>query len=357
MRGEEKKQSELFHTFSVEELIPSHHPIRRVRKLCDEALKRLDPVFEAMYSTMGRPSIAPEVLLKSQILIALYSIRSDEQFCEQLGYNVMFRWFLGMSMSSSPFDASTFSKNRGRLIENEVGKEFLSAVVSIAKQEKLMSKDHFTVDGTLIDSWASMKSFKPKDGAKNDNEDADNGNPSVNFRGERRKNDTHQSTTDPEAKLYRKGAGKESRLCLMGHALMENRNGLIVDVEVTHPGNRIERDAALLLLDRQEITNATLGGDSNYNTEDFVTELRSRKITPHVALHKRRDTIDGRTTRHEGYNISQRRRKVVEQIFGWAKNSPRIRKSNVIGILKTDLSFAISAAAYNILRISKLRFA
>jgi transposase len=353
MRGEEKKQSELFHTFSVETLIPATHPIRRVRKLCDEALESLDAVFEAMYSTTGRPSIAPEMLLKSQILIALYSIRSDEQFCEQLGYNVMFRWFLGMSMSDKPFDSSTFSKNRERLIEHEVGKEFLSAVVELAKGEKLISGDHFTVDGTLIDSWGSMKSFKLK-GTKNSGTDDDQGNPTVDFRGEKRTNDTHQSTTDSDAKLYRKGKGKESRLCLMGHALMENRNGLIVDVEVTKPGNRIERDTALELLDRQEITNATLGGDSNYNSGEFVGELRARSITPHVALHKRRNTIDRRTTRHLTYQVSQRKRKLVEQIFGWMKISPRIKKSNVIGIQRTGLAFCFGAAAYNLLRISKL---
>jgi len=353
MRGNERLQSDLFHTFSVESLIPEFHPIRRIRKVCDEALRALDPVFEAMYSETGRPSIAPEILLKSQVLIALYSIRSDNMFCEQLGYNVLFRWFLGMSMSEAPFNPSTFSKNRQRLIEHDVGREFLGAVVCLAQEEGLTSKEHFTVDGTLIDSWASMKSFKAREEQRGTDDD-DRGNPTVDFRGERRSNDTHQSTTDREAKLYRKGNGKESRLCLMGHALMENRNGLVVDIAVTPPGNRVERDTALELLDRQDIRRGTVGGDSNYNTQEFIDELRQRNITPHVAPHQLRDTIDRRTTRHEGYRISQKKRKLVEQIFGWMKFSPRIRKSNVIGILRTALTCSITAATYNILRISNL---
>ena len=354
MRGEENNQSELFHTFSVESCIPANHPLRRLRKLCDEALRSLDVVFDTMYSDVGRPSIAPERLLKSQLLIALYSVRSDEQFCEMLGYNILFKWFLGMSMSELPFDRSSFSKNRSRLIEHEVGKEFLSAVVELARKEKLLSTEHFTVDGTLIEAWASLKSFRPRDEKKRDDDEPKGSNPSVDFHGEKRCNDTHQSTTDKESKLFRKGKGKEAKLSFCGHTLMENRNGLIIDAQVTQAGTKVERDAALVMIDRQEITNATLGGDKGYHAEEFVKDLRARKIVPHIAYNERRKGLDRRTTRHKTYEISQRKRKLIEQGFGWLKSVGRMRKTTFRGIDKNNFIFSLRVATYNLIRMVTL---
>lgn len=353
MRGEEKNQTALFHYFSVESLIPENHPIRRIRQFCDEALRRLDAVFDTMYSDTGRPSIAPERLLKSQILIALYSVRSDELFCEMLGYNLLFRWFLGMNMEEEPFDRSTFSKNRERLIEHEVGREFLAAVVTMAREHHLVSGEHFTVDGTLIEAWASFKSFQPKDGEKPKNDKSDR-NPDVDFKGEQRSNDTHQSTTDPESRLYRKGSGKESKLSFMGHSLMENRNGLIIDTEVTHANGCAERAAALSMLDRQEIHDATLGADKGFCVHEFVRNLRERDVTPHVAAIDRTKVLDKRTLRHESYKVSQRKRKLVEQGFGWMKTVGRIRKTTLRGIARNEYAFALHAAVYDIIRLLRL---
>lgn len=357
MRGNENNQSELFHTFSIEELIPSSHPLRRVRSLCEEALKQLEPVFETMYSDVGRPSIAPERLLKSQILIALYSIRSDALFCETLGYHILFRWFLGMSMSEAVFDRSTFSKNRERLIDNDVGKEFLAAVVSLARKEGLTSSEHFTVDGTLIEAWASLKSLQPKAAdttAAEGKKDKGDRNPDADFRGEKRTNDTHSSKTDPESQLYKKGKNRESKLSFLGHSLMENRNGLIIDAMVTAANGSAEREATLQMLDRQEIEGGTLGADKGYHAESFIAELRKRKIVPHIAFHKGRLGLDARTTRHKTYAVSQRKRKLVEQGFGWLKTIAGMRKTTLRGISKTDYTFSIRAAVYNILRIRTL---
>jgi transposase len=351
MRGEENNQSELFHTFSVECCIPKEHPLRRLKKQCELALKSMDSIFEAMYSDVGRPSIAPERLLKSQLLIALYSIRSDEQFCEMLGYNILFKWFLGMSMSESPFDRSSFSKNRARLIEHEVGREFLASVVELARKENLLSDEHFTVDGTLIEAWASLKSFRPKDEDKNN---PTGSNPDVDFRGQKRCNDTHQSTTDKESKLFRKGKGKEAKLSFCGHTLMENRNGLIIDAEITKAGTKVEREAALLMIDRQEITRATLGGDKGYHAEEFIKDLRARKITPHIAYNKGRKGLDKRTTRHKTYQVSQRKRKLIEQGFGWLKSVGRMRKTTLKGIDKNNFIFSFRAAAFNLVRMLSL---
>lgn len=357
MRGDEKNQSALFHYFSIESLVPESHPIRRIRKLCDEALKRLDVVFDTMYSDTGRPSIAPERLLKSQILIALYSVRSDELFCEMLGYNLLFRWFLGMSMEEAPFDRSTFSKNRERLIEHEVGKEFLRAVVSMARNEKLVSGEHFTVDGTLIEAWASFKSFQPKEeegSGKDDKGDKNDRNPDVDFKGKRRSNTTHQSTTDPESRLYRKGPGKESKLSFMGHSLMENRNGFIVETEVTAASGTAEREATLTMLDRLELKNVTLGADKGYCAREFVKALRARKIVPHIAQPAKSRVLDQRTLRHVAYDISQRKRKLVEQGFGWMKTVARVRKTTLRGIARNNFSFALRAAVYDIVRLCHL---
>jgi transposase len=256
MRGDDKNQSSMFHYFSIEKVVPDDHPIRRIRKFCDEALGRLSNVFDMMYSDLGRPSIAPEKLLKSQILIALYSVRSDELFCQMLGYNLLFRWFLGMDMDEAVFDRSTFSKNRERLIENEVGQEFLRAVVEMAREGNLVSSEHFTVDGTLIEAWASMKSFQPK--GKPSKRDKNDRNGDVDFKGEKRSNATHESTTDPDSQLYRKGLGKEAKLSFMGHSMIENRNGLILATLVTKATGTAEREAALQMLDQQEIEGGTL---------------------------------------------------------------------------------------------------
>lgn len=360
MRGDEKNQSALFHYFSIESLVPASHPIRRIRQVCDEALKRLDVVFDTMYSDTGRPSIAPERLLKSQILIALYSVRSDELFCEMLGYNLLFRWFLGMSMDESPFDRSTFSKNRERLIEHEVGREFLKAVVNMAREEKLVSGEHFTVDGTLIEAWASFKSFQPKEGkesGKDDKDDKNDRNPDVDFRGRKRTNETHESTTDPESRLYRKGPGKESKLSFMGHSLMENRSGFIIETEVTTASGTAEREATLTMLDRLELQNATLGADKGYCVREFVRALRTRKIVPHIAQPAKRRVLDRRTFRHAAYEISQRKRKLVEQGFGWMKTVAGVRKTTLRGIARNDFTFALRAAVYDIVRLCNLRLA
>jgi transposase len=308
----------------------------------------LDVIVESIYSDVGRPSIAPERLLKSQLLIALYSIRSDEQFCEMLGYNILFKWFLGMSMSERPFDRSTFSKNRSRLIEHEVGKEFLSAVVALAREEKLLSNEHFTVDGTLIEAWASMKSFRPRDSKKTDDDEPKGGNPSIDFHGEKRCNDTHQSTTDKESKLFRKGKGKEAKLSFCGHTLMENRNGLIIDAEITQAGSKVERDAALIMSDRQEITKATLAADKGYHAEEFVKDLRFRKIVPHIAFCEGLRGLDRCTTRHRNYQISQRKRKLIEQSFGWLTSIGRMRKTTLRGIEANNFIFSLRVAAYNV---------
>jgi transposase len=357
MRGAEQKQSKLFHHFSVEECIPADHPIRAIRSVCDEALSRLDAVFEAMYSDCGRPSIAPEALLKSQVLQALFSVRSDRLFCEMLGYNILFRWFLGMDMETSPFDHSVFTHNRKRLIEHEVGKEFLASVVEIARERGLLSDEHFTVDGTLIESWASLKSFKPKDGKPSGGEGGRN--PSVDFHGEKRANATHQSTTDPEARLAKKGKGKEAKLCHMGHALTDNRHGLVVDAEVTAATGTAECVAAEKIVARQRgegIPIKTLGADKNYHNAGMVKALRDRNVKPHIALHSSRNTpgLDGRTTRRESYQVSQRKRKLVEEVFGFAKSVAGLRKCRFVGAPRTALAFFLILGVYDIVRIARL---
>ena len=353
MRGNDQNQSDLFHTFSVEERIPDGHPLRRIRGICEDAFKSLEAVFESMYSDTGRPSIPPERLLKSQILMALYSVRSDEQFCEMLNYNILFRWFLGMSMSERVFDRSSFSKNRERLICNEVGREFLAAVVSLARDEKLVSDEHFTVDGTMIEAWASFKSFQPKEEGSR-SKDKNDRNPDVDFRGQKRSNDTHESSTDSDSRLYKKGPGKESKLAFIGHSLMENRSGLIVDALVTPANGSAEREAALAMLDRQEIEGATLGADKGYHAEEFIKELRRRKIVPHIAFNQGRRGLDARTTRHKTYQVSQRKRKLVEQGFGWLKTIGGLRKTTQRGTAKTDYTFSMRAAVYNIMRLLTL---
>jgi transposase len=352
MRGRLDNQATMLVALTPDQLVPQDHPIRRIKPIVDQALKDMSPTFNRMYADVGRPSIPPEHLLKACLLIALYSIRSERQFCERLKYDLLFKWFLDLNIMDPAFDASSFSKNKERLLEHKIAHEFLAAVISEARRRKLLSEDHFTVDGTLLEAWASFKSFKPRNGEKAPPDDGNN--PSVDFHGERRTNDTHQSTTDPEARLARKGKGKEARLCLVGHALMENRNGLVVDVIVTQATGTAERDTALDMLERVPGKHRiTLGGDKNYDTEDFVTECRELKVTPHVAM-KKYSILDKRTTRHVGYEISQRLRKRIEEIWGWMKMVGGGRKLRYKGVARNQLWAELTVAAYNLVRMAKL---
>ena len=361
MRGISDKQMTMLSLVSPEQRVPQDHPIREIKALADQELARLSAVFDQMYATTGRPSIPPETVLKSLLLIALYSIRSERQFCEQLDYNLLFRWFLEMDLIEESFDHSVFSKNRERLMEHEVGRLFFDAVVGRARSLGLMSEEHFTVDGTLIEAWASLKSFRPTQEKPADCPPShDAGNPTVDFHGKKRSNATHQSTTDPEARLMRKGLGKEAKLCFGAHALMENRHGLLVDLTITPATGTSERKAAEAMLKRQarkRIWPKTLGGDKGYDTHDFVAMLRGRKITPHVAANTERrggSAVDGRTSRHATYQVSQRVRKRVEEIFGWMKTVGGFRKTRFKGRDKTQLSAWFVGAAYNLLRMARL---
>jgi transposase len=358
MRGRTERQSEMLLGVDVEEFIPTNHPIRRIRQLIDSVLAELSPQFSAMYSTIGRPSVPPEHLIKGTLLMALYSIRSERQFCERLRYDLLFKWFLGLTVTEAVFDATSFTKNRQRLLDQEIAAAVLGEVVREARRRRLVSEDHFTVDGTLLQAWASLKSVRPRDGEKPPTGGAGGRNPDVSFRGQRRSNQTHVSKTDPEAKLARKGDGQETKLCYAGHVLMENRNGLILDVVLTEANGTAERDAALALLDRQKRRpkRVTLAADKAYDTRDFVASLRQRGVTPHVAQNtsNRRSAIDGRTTRHAGYAISQRFRKRVEECFGWAKTVGCGRKLRYIGSSKNQLWATFTAAAYNLVRLANL---
>jgi transposase len=358
MRGDVNPQSHLFSYFSPEQRVPKDHPLRIIKHYADQALISLHATFEAMYSDTGRPSIPPERLLKASLLIAFYTVRSDRLFCEMLDYNILFRWFLDMHLEEASFDASTFSKNRERLIEHEAAIDFFDAVIRLAREKELLSDEHFSVDGTLIEAWASAKSFRPK-GEKAKRPPDDPGNPTVDFHRERRTNATHESTTDPEAQLAKKSAGKEARLSFCGNALMENRNGLLLDIEVRKADGFAERTGALDLLKRQgrkKVKPKTLGADKAYHTREFVARLRKRGIAPHIACIENRATpgLDGRTTRHESYAVSQRKRKRIEEIFGWLKTVGGLRKSRLKGIARTQLLAYLHGAAYNLLRIGRL---
>jgi transposase len=361
MRGNFDPQPMIITYINLDKRVPQDHPLRKIKPLVDQELKDLSPVLDKMYSHTGRPSIPPERILKSLLLIALYSVRSERQFCEQLDYNLLFRWFLDMEMNDSSFDPTVFTKNRERLMEHEVGRRFFDAVVRQARTSGWMSDDHFTVDGTLIEAWASLKSFRPKGEDRSDRPtDGDPGNPTVDFRGEKRTNQTHESTTDPESRLMRKARGKEARLCFGAHALMENRNGLLVDLKVTAATGKAEVEAADGMLKRQArrgIQPKTLGGDKGYDKRGFVAMLRGRQITPHLSQNTERrgsSAIDGRTTRHAGYNISQRIRKRVEEIYGWVKTVGGFRKTRFKGVRKTQLAAWFVGSAYNLLRMAKL---
>jgi transposase len=352
MRGKLENQVTMLVALTPDQLVPQDHPIRRIKPIVDQALKDMSPTFNRMYADLGRPSIPPEHLLKACLLIALYSIRSERQFCERLKYDLLFKWFLDLNIMDPAFDASTFSKNKERLLEHRVTHEFLGAVIKTARKQRLLSEDHFTVDGTLLEAWASLKSFRPKSGGEQPKSGEDN--PSIDFHGEHRTNDTHQSTTDPEARLARKGKGKEARLCLAGHVLMENRNGLVVDVIVTQATGTAERDTALNMLDHIPGTRRiTLGADKGYDTEDFVTECRELNVTPHVACRKY-TILDKRTTQHLGYQISQRIRKRIEEIWGWMKTVGGGRKLRYKGVARNQLWAEITTAAYNLVRMAKL---
>lgn len=355
MRGEVNPQGHVFSYFSPEERVPADHPLRSIKTYADGALKSIRPVLNAMYSAIGRPSIPPERLLKSSLLMALYSVRSDRLFCETLDYNILFRWFLDMSLEEASFDASTFSKNRERLVEHAVALKFFDAVVGEARRLALLSDEHFSVDGTLIEAWASMKSFQKKDGQ---GPGADAGG-DVDFKGEKRSNDTHESVTDPESRLLRKGPGKEAKLTFAAHALMDNRHGLITDLSVTTSVGITEPQAALTLLSRQrkkQLRPKSVGGDKGYHTRAFVAALRSRGIKPHVARKEGHTTpgLDGRTSRSRGFQISQVIRKRIEQVFGWGKTIGGLRKTRVKGVARTQQWVQLAGTAYNLLRMSRL---
>ncbi len=359
MRGRRNPQLSMLAFVDLDARIPPDHPLRVVRRLADRALAELSPVFDAMYASNGRPSIPPEQLLKASLLIALYSVRSERAFCEELDYHLLYRWFLGINMIDPGFDASTFAKNRERLLRHEVAQRFFDEVVFQADRLGLLSDAHFTVDGTLIEAAASLKSFRPKDDAALAVSVDDPGNPTVDFRGERRSNATHRSTTDPEARLMRKGKGKEARLVFIGHALMENRHGLLVDFQVTQATGTAERDAVPVLLDEageRGFRPRTLGGDKGYDTRGCVAAMRKRKVTPHVAQNRtgRRSAIDGRTTSWPGYLTSQRVRKRVEEVFGWMKTVGGFRRTRYRGQARTQLAGYLVAIAYNLVRMARL---
>jgi len=356
MRGFESNQEGLFSYISPEARVPADHPLRAIRVYADEALRRMSRVFNAMYADGGRLSVPPETLLKSTLLMALYSVRSERLFCEMLEYNLLFRWFLALGIDDAAFDHSTFSKNRERLLAHRVAPRFLGMIVRIARRKGLVSDEHFSVDGTLIDAWASMKSVRPKDGGDGG---VGGGNPEVDFKGQRRTNDTHASTTDPEARLARKGKGRESRLAYAGHALMENRNGLVLGLSVTPPHENAEVKAAEALLNeqkRQGIEPDSVGGDKGFCQRGFIKELRGRGIKPHLAKIEGRRVpgLDGRTTGSKGFASSQRVRKRIEECFGWLHTVGGTKKVKVRGRDKVEMAFVLAGCALNLLRIAKL---
>ncbi len=338
----------MFSYVTLEQRVPQDHPLREIRRLTDVVLRSLSEEFDSLYSASGRPSIAPESVLRALLLQAFYSVRSERQLVEQLDYNLLFRWFVGLSMDDAVWNHAVFSKNRNRLLTSDVAQQFFAAVVQQAKG--FMSDEHFTVDGTLIQAWASHKSFRKKDGPDDDG---------TNFHGDKRSNDTHQSTTDPDARLYKKSYGKESKLAYLGHVLVENRNGLIAAAMVTQADGLAERDAALLMLAEQQegrTRRITVGADKAYDSEDFVTAARVLNVTPHIAKNDngRRSNMDARTTRHPGYAVSLSCRWLVEKSFGWLKGTGPVRQVKVRGLAKVDWSFVFSCAAHNLLRLPRL---
>lgn len=362
MRSPDHQQQKLFFYFSLESRVPQDHPLRPIKKMVDEALKALDCEFSKLYSPITRPSIPPERLLKALLLQILYSIRSERALIEHLDFNILFRWFVGLPLDEAVWNHSTFSKNRDRLIDSAIALSFLDQVVRQAEEAGLLSKEHFTVDGTLLEAWASLKSFRPKDDPPPSVNNAVSGttgrNPEVDFHGEKRSNKTHISKTDPEALLAKKGKGKEAKLCFTGHVLMENRSGLVVNATVSPATGSCEWQAALKMLDNAHLRKprVTIGADKGYDCRAFVEGCRKRGVTPHVAQRAKGSAIDGRITRHEGYYVSQRTRKRVEEIFGWLKTVGTLRKLRYRGLLRVEWIFTFAAAAYNLIRMRNLVF-
>jgi transposase len=355
MRGSDKTSGSLFSYVDVEARIPARHPLRTIRQIVNEALASLDGEFAKLYEDTGRESIPPEWLLRASLLQAFYSIRSERQLMEQLDYNLLFRWFVGLGVDDAVWDHSTFSKNRDRLLEADVAAKFLQAVLRHPKVSRFLSDEHFSVDGTLVEAWASLKSFRAKDGS--DEPPAPGRNGERDFHGEQRTNDTHASTTDPEAKLYKKGRGKEAKLSYMGHALMENRHGLVVQADASEASGVAEREAALEMIDAHApgtSNQLTLGADKAYDASGFVADLRQKCVTPHVAHKAKSSAIDGRTTRHAGYAVSQRKRKLVEEAFAWVKTIAGCAKVKVRGLARVRHHFTLAMAAYNLIRMPRL---
>ena len=358
MRGTDRRSGELFWYVDLEKRVGADHPLRAIREVVSTALAALSGDFAGLYSAVGRPSIAPEMLLRALLLQAFYSVRSERQLMERLEYDLLFRWFVGLGVDDRVWDHSTFSTNRDRLLDGDIAAKFLAAVLAQPGVKRLLSSEHFSVDGTLIEALASRKSFKPKDGPSGDDDAGGGGNAPADFKGQKRSNATHASTTDPDALLYRKGPGMEARLCFIGHGLMENRAGLIVDARLTRVSGHAERLAALDMIgprgDRSRTL--TLGADKGYDAQDFVMELRELNLRPHIAQNTsgRRSAIDRRTTRHRGYATSQRVRKRIEEAFGWIKTVAGLSKTRFRGLARVDLAFTFAAAAYNLVRLPRL---
>ncbi|MCJ2111907.1 IS5 family transposase [Methylobacterium sp. E-025] len=361
MRGREERSESLFSYVRLEDRVPADHPLRPIRALADDVLAGLSERFEGLYSGVGRPSIPPEMLLRATLLQAFFSVRSERMLMEQIDYNLLFRWFVGLEIDAAVWHPTVFTHNRDRLLEADVARAFLSGLLALKPVKRLLSSDHFSVGGTMIDAWASMKSFRPKDGSGEPPGLGRNGE--RNFRKEKRSNQTHASTTDPDARLYRKADGRESRLCFLGHALMENRNGLVVDATLTHATGTAEREAALAMLDRLPRRHRiTLGADKLFDVEAFVGDLRARQVTPHIAINGavsktgkvRKTALDGRTTRHPGYAISLRCRKRIEEVFGWIKAQAGLAKVKVRSQPKVEAVFTFAVVAYNLVRLPRL---
>ena len=356
MRGQDAQQAPMFSYVSLEERIPADHPLRGIRAMADRALRALSPLFSGLYAPTGRDSIPPERLLRALLVQALYSVRSERQLMEQLDYNLLFRWFVNLNIDDAVWDVTVFTKNRDRLLQGAVAQAFFEQVLAQARAAHLLSSEHFTVDGTLIEAWASHKSFKRKDEPPTPPSDGTR-NPTVNFRKQQRANETHRSSSDPEAQLFKKSEGAAAQLCYMGHVLMENRNGLVVSARLTQASGTAERDACLDMLgDTGGNRRITVGGDKAYDVHDFVDTLRSLHVTPHVAQNNtnRASAIDGRTTRHPGYAVSMRKRKRVEEIFGWLKTVGVLRKTRHRGTQRVGWMFTFSLAAYNLVRLRNL---
>lgn len=358
MRGTDDRQDGLFSYVSLEARVPKDHPLRPIRKLLDEALSALTRELDAIYAVDGRPSIAPERLLRASLLQVLYSVRSERLLCEHLDYNLLFRWFVGLSADEPVFNHSTFSKNRDRLLEADIARALFAEVYARAERENLTSNEHFSVDGTLIDAWASQRSFRRKDGSDDDNPDGTGRNAGRNFHGEKRSNVTHASTTDPEAQLFRKSHAHPAKLCYGAQILMENRNGLVADARVVQATGTAERDTALeMLRERPGENRLTVGADKAYDTFDFIAGTRALNVTPHVAQNTARrggSAIDDRTTRHPGYAISQRIRKRIEECFGWGKTIGGMRQTKLRGTAKVDGQFVMTMVAYNLVMLRRL---